>query len=261
MYGRVRLGGTIGFGLAAPIAGRLVQDHGLKLAFWGGAALLVLALIVSQKLVYSRSRVGPSPGKGGLRLLMNRRWAVFLTVAFAGGLSIAATNNFLFPYLKELGAKETTMGIGLALGTIGEVPVLFFGNQLLKRFKPYGLLMLAMAVSGVRLLLFAASGSPNLVLLLQLFNGVTFPAMWVAGVSYADENAPAGMGATAQGLFSATVFGFGMAMGGFLGGPLLAKLGGHGLYLVFGVIVLAILAIAWMAGRLLTEPQAVPIDA
>jgi PPP family 3-phenylpropionic acid transporter len=258
MYGRVRLGGTFGFGLAAPIAGRLVQNYGLKLAFWGGATLMFLAFVVSPKLVYRQSKAGAATGGSVLTLLKNRRWVFFLAVAFAGGLTLAVTNNYLFPYLKELGANETTMGLALAIGTIGEIPVLFFGNQLIQRLKPYGLLMLAMVVSGIRLLLLAASSTPNLVMLLQLFAGLTFPAMWVAGVSYADDNAPAGMGATAQGLFGAMVFGFGMAMGGFLGGLLLANLGGQGMYLVVGVIVLAIVALSWIGERLLAERPAAP---
>ncbi len=48
-YGRLRLGGTIGFGLAAPLVGRLVDGGGLKLAFYSYAALMLLALIVGQR--------------------------------------------------------------------------------------------------------------------------------------------------------------------------------------------------------------------
>jgi MFS transporter, PPP family, 3-phenylpropionic acid transporter len=33
MYGRIRLGGTIGWGLMAPAAGMLIQAYGIKLAF------------------------------------------------------------------------------------------------------------------------------------------------------------------------------------------------------------------------------------
>jgi len=255
MYGRVRLGGTIGFGLAASIAGVLVQDYGLKLAFWGSAVLLLLALIVSQKLVYSPLRARDSTGGGVRALLTNRRWRLFLTVAFAGGLAVAGTNIYLFPYLKELGANESTMGLSLTIGTLSEIPVFFFGHRLLQRLKPYGLLMLAMVITGVRLLFFAASGAPNLVLLVQLLNGPTFAAMWVAGVAYADENAPAGMGATAQGLFGATVFGFGAAVGGFVGGPLLESLGGRGLYLVFGIVVLVTVALVALVQRRLPAEQ------
>jgi len=255
MYGRIRLGGTIGFGLAASIAGVLVQNHGLKLAFWGCAALLLLAFIISQKLVYGQFKAD-DPARGSVRtLLTNPRWLLFLTVAFTAGSALAATNNYFFPYMKELGANESTMGLALTIGTIAEIPVLFFGDRLIKRFKAYGLLMLTMVVTGIRLLLFAASGTPGLVLFIQLLNGLTFPAMWVAGVSYADEHAPAGMRTTAQGLFGAMVLGFGTAVGGFIGGPLLESLGGRGLYLVFGVVVLAIMAIVTLIQRRLPPEQ------
>jgi PPP family 3-phenylpropionic acid transporter len=255
MYGRIRLGGTIGYGLAASIAGVIVQSHGLRWAFWGSAASLLLALIVSQQLLYGQLKPDAPAGGSVRTLLANPRWPLFLTVAFPGGLAVSATNNYFFPYMKELGASESTMGLALTIGTISEIPVLFFGDRLIKRFRSYGLLMLTMVATGIRFLLFGASGTPSLVLSIQLLNGLTFPAMWVAGVSYADENAPTGMNTTAQGLFSAMVFGFGTAVGGFVGGPLLEGMGGRGLYFVFGIAVLATVAIVTLIQRRLPAEQ------
>jgi PPP family 3-phenylpropionic acid transporter len=260
MYGRVRLGGTIVFGIAAPIAGLLVQRYGLRLAFWGCATLFLLGFVASQKLVHGQLEAD-RPARGHVRtLLTNPRWLLFLCVAFASGLTLAAINNYLFPYMKELGASESTMGLALTLGTLAEIPALFFGNRLIKRFKPYGLLMLSMLVSGLRMLLLAACSTPILVLLSQPLNGLSLPVVWVAGVSYTDENAPAGLRATAQGLFSAMVSGFGMAVGGFVGGPLLETLGGSGLYLVFGSTVLAIIATVALIYRRLPADQTVPVS-
>ncbi len=250
MYGRIRLGGTIGFGLTISISGVLVQNYGLRSAFWTCAVLMFLGLVVSQKLVYGQLKAG-GPMDGSIRtLLANPRWSLFLALAFAGGLAVASTNNYFFPYMKELGSNESTMGLALTIGTISEVPILFFGNRLLKRLKSSGLLVLALIITGIRLLLFAAVGTPGLVLLIQLLNGLAFPAMWIAGVSYADENAPPGMRTTAQGLFSAVAMGFGNAVGGFTGGLLLENIGGRGLYLFFGIIVLATVAVVTLIQNL-----------
>jgi PPP family 3-phenylpropionic acid transporter len=259
MYARIRLGGTIGYGLAAPVAGVLVQNYGLRSAFWASATLFLLGFVVSQKLVYAQLTVD-SPTRGRVRtLLTNPRWLLFLIMAFAGGAASAAFNNYFFPYMKELGANESTMGLALTVGTITEIPILFFGNRIIKRLKSYGLLILSMVVTALRLLLFGACGAPDLVLVIQILNGLTFSTMWVAGVSYADEHAPAGMSATAQGLFSAMVLGFGTAVGGFVGGPLLEGMGGRGLYLVFGVAVLAIVAIVMLIHtRLPAEQKRLP---
>ncbi len=263
MYGRIRLGGTIGFGLMAPIAGAVAQSYGLKFAFWGGAFFFFMALLASQKLTFAAAPGGGSApvGPGARRLLVSRRWVLFLTLAFAGGLSVAASNNYFFPYMKELGAQETTMGLALTIATISEVPIFYFGNRLILRFGAYGLLMLSLVISGLRLILLAFTSLPVLVLFIQLLGGMTFPATWLAGVSYADAYAPEGMRATAQGLFGAMVFGFGTAVGGFLGGPLLEEQGGRGLFLVFGIVVLVTTTIVALFSRqLLRRPRPTTIQ-
>jgi PPP family 3-phenylpropionic acid transporter len=249
MYGRIRLGGTIGYGMAALVAGVLVQSYGLRFAFWVCAILFLAMFVVGQKLVHGHVGADHPAGEGIRDLLRDPHWLLLLTVAFASGSALATFNSYLFPYLRGLGANESTMGLFLMVGTLSEIPILFFANRLIKRLRPYGLLMLSMVVTGLRMVLLAASETLGLVLFIQLLNGLTFPAMWVASVSYADEHAPPGMGATAQGLLGAAFAGFGMAVGGFIGGPLLESIGGHGLYLVFGAAVLVVTAVAALIER------------
>jgi PPP family 3-phenylpropionic acid transporter len=256
LYGRIRLGGSIGFALAAPLAGIFVQNTSLRAAFWLAGFMYLLCLLVSQNFDHGTSVEKPAAPRGAGTLLRDPRWIIFLGIAFAGGLAMTAANNYLFPLMKELGAKESIMGIALSIGTIFEFPILFFGNRLIRFFKPYGLFLVAMFFTGLRLVLFGLNTSPDLVLLIQLLNGLSFPAMWMAGVAYAHERAPAGFTTTAQGMFSAMVFGVGSAAGGFLGGPLLEILGGRGLFLAYGIIAFAVLGIGMLIGKLLPEKKA-----
>ena len=107
-------------------------------------------------------------------------------------------------------------------------------------------------------MLFAAVSVPSLVLFVQVFGGMIFPAMWAAGVSYADENAPAGLKSSAQGLFGAASFGVGAAFSGFVSGLLLESMGGRGMFLVLGIVILVGLAVAEGIRRLFPGKSDLP---
>jgi MFS family permease len=96
----------------------------------------------------------------------------------------------------------------------------------------------------------------TLAIVLHILGGAIFPAMWLSGVAYADEHAPAHLKSTAQGLFGAMSFGFGSAVGGFVGGLLLDSIGSRGMYTVYGIVILAGLVIIESVRKLL--PEAAP---
>jgi predicted MFS family arabinose efflux permease len=259
MYGRVRVGGTIGWGVAALVAGALIKAYGLNVAFWGSGLMMFLGLIVSQGLSFGgyHETQQPGPKSGGVReLLSNRHWILFLALAFLGGIGFSSAAAFFSPYLKELGGDELHVGIALLVGTFTELLVFVFGDRLLKRIKPYRLLIVGLVATGIRSLLFAVSGAPILAILVQGLNGFTFPVMWLGGVSYADENAPPGLKSTAQGLFAAMTYGFGAAVGGLMGGFLLESIGGRALFLVYGAVLLAGVALISFIENRLSGQQA-----
>ena len=258
MYGRIRLGGTIGWGLFAPVAGALVENYGLKIAFWAFSAIMFVNFFISQKLVHSSHEEAESQS-GGIRLfLTSRRWISFFFISFLGGIGSFSAAAYLFPYMAELGASESMMGLALTISTLSELPVFFLAHRLVKRFGSYGLLTLTLAMFGIRSLLYAAVSAPSMVLLVQVFGGMIFPAMWTAGVSYAHENAPAGLKSSAQGLFGAMSFGVGSAFSGFVSGLLLESIGGRGMFLALGVFILCGLALAEGIRRFFPEKDSLP---
>jgi predicted MFS family arabinose efflux permease len=82
-----------------------------------------------------------------------------------------------------------------------------------------------------------------------LLHGLTFSALWVAGVSYANEVAPKDLGATAQGLFTGMTMGLGSAGGALLGGLLYDSLGPTAMFRVAASCVLVGLLFFAVAGR------------
>jgi PPP family 3-phenylpropionic acid transporter len=262
LYGRIRLGGTIGFAVIATMAGALVESYGLKIAFWSAAGLFFIAFFVSQKLVHGEEESGIPAARGRASdLLKNPHFLLFLLIGFCGGISFATLNTYLFPYMKELDAGESMMGVALTIGTIAEIPVLFFFNHFIKRFKAYALIIFSLAMTGLRFLLLAVAPTPTFVLFVQLLNGFNYPLLTAAGVTYADEQAPIGFRATAQGLFNAALGGIGGAVGGFAGGVLFESLGAKEMYLVLFIFVALVLVVVSLVHRALpAEPESVPLS-
>ncbi len=56
-YGRIRLWGTIGYGVMAPFAGSLIGRLGLKWAFWGYAILMLGGLLVITRIPFRQSQL------------------------------------------------------------------------------------------------------------------------------------------------------------------------------------------------------------
>jgi len=251
-YGRIRLGGTLGWGMFAPIAAILVQNYGIKIAFVLFAVIMLVNFFVSQKFDFGKHEENQSSNGGIKKLLSDRKWIFFLVASLLGGIGAFSVPSYLYPYMAELGATKTQMGIAALIATLTELPIFFFGNRLVKRFGSQLLFIGALVLMGIRSLLLAAAYTPLMVYVVQALGGMAFPAMWLAGVSYAEENAPLGLKSTGQGLFGAMTFGFGAAVGGFIGGILLESIGGRSMFFVLGSVILVGLVLNEGGKKLIT---------
>jgi PPP family 3-phenylpropionic acid transporter len=224
-YGKVRLWGAVGWGVAAPVVGRLAERFGLDMSFYGYLFFMALALLVSLKLPIARASIGRKWGQGLRSIVQDGRWLQFLFVALMGGIALAVVQNYLFLYMDHLGARSSVMGLALSVATLGEVVVFWLSERMVRWLGRRGLLLLALAALAVRVMAYSLIRVPWLVLPVQLLHGLCFSAMWVASVGLANEIAPEGMGATAQGLLTSVFFGLGGAIGGLGGGIVYDRLG------------------------------------
>jgi len=237
-YGRVRVGGTLGWGLAAPLVGLVVARFGLRWNFSIYSVLLLIALIAVLNINFGERFIRASFFGGVRELLSDRKWIVFLVIVFIAGNGSAVITNYLFIYLQKIGTSPAWMGWALTIATIAEFPAMLVAHRMMKRIGPQGLLTIGLAATALRCGLYGIVSVPWLALAVQLLQFFTFPILLVAGVSYADENAPAGMGATAQSIFTSSFMGFGYVAGGFLGGVLIQFIGVQQMFFVFGLAIL-----------------------
>jgi MFS transporter, PPP family, 3-phenylpropionic acid transporter len=241
-YGRVRIWGGVGWALSAPFIGYLVEAYGSVWSFrvFGGAMLVAL-LVAAFMTVPAQSARGAVAA--GVRVLFtDPGWVVFLMVVFAGGVGLSAMHNFLFLYMNDLGAGGTRMGLALTIATTSELGFFFFSDRLLRKFGPRKLIVVAVIAGGVRLLGYSFTTVPWVVLVIQTLHGPAFGLLYIAGVSYAAAVAPAGMGATAQGLVTGANFGLGAFTGALTAGMMYQRYGPFVMYRFFGVFLLAVAA-------------------
>ncbi|MEM6430995.1 MAG: MFS transporter [Deinococcota bacterium] len=222
-YGRIRVWGAVGWGLSAPLVGILTERFDLIWAFYAYMLLMAACMFNSLRLQVEASE--KHKRDTNLRAFLTPTWRYCLTAAFCTGIGLTVSGNFVYLYLTELSATGLIVGLALTMATLSELPLTFYGRQLLARFQSQHLMLFALACVVLRLVLYSLFESPLLVLLVQLLHGFSFSIMWIAGVAYADEYAPAGKQATAQGLFSATMMGLGGAAGGLIAGYLYDLIG------------------------------------
>ncbi len=247
-YGQLRIWGAVGWGLSAWITGLLVERLGMQMIFAGYIFWMAICAWVAIHLPPPGEHIDSEPFWISLRRFSGSRpWIIFLAAVFLVGISTSTIQNFLSLLMKDLGAGESLFGLTLALSSLSELPVFFFSARWLRRFGPRNLVAFAMGVFALRALLLSTVRQPEWAMAIQLLHGLSFSALWAAGVNYAAQLAPPKLGATAQSVFSGVFMGLSSAAGAFGGGWLYGQSGPAVMYLVSGLLAAAGLGLFLLA--------------
>lgn len=256
-YGRVRLWGSVGWGLSSLFIGTLMDLSGLQIGFYAFMGIMLINLVVSSKLPMEiAGGTRPSYLSGLGVLVRNGRFLLLLLASLVFGVTLGVLMSYQFLYMEEMGASRSLMSWTLTANTISEIPFWFISAGLLRRFGSSKMIALALGVTAVRNLAMGAISDAWWVVPISLLHGPSFAVLWAAGVADADAAAPPGLGATAQGLFSGMMFGLGSALGGFLGGPAYEAIGFAAMYTLLGWLAFGMLVV-FVAARLLPRRRAV----
>jgi len=257
-FGSIRLWGSLGWAAAAPLAGWLMERHGLFVPFAGYAVMLflsigLLALVRGTERLPAASRSNDHmPTLQVLRALKRSRpmtgLALALIVIWLGN---AGRQQFESIYLAQLGAPTGLIGWANTAGALVEPPFMLLADRILRRYGAGRVLRFALFLQALAYLPVAFFPSVISIFVLRVLFSVAFSLNAVSYLNYLVENAPDGQGATVISLFEVTLRGGIGLLAAPLAGLFFDQFGAHGLYW----IGMAGSLLAWFILGLTARPQ------
>ncbi len=253
-YGRYRLGGSIGYILATSISGLAFERFGLSMMF-PAFGLASLAFIVTAFFLPSRAVHRQTPQLKSISTMIRQPvWLTLITTVFLLWLASSGSFGFLNITIKTMGGSDSLVGFVFTASALVEMPFMAFSGSLIRRFGASRLLWIATLGYVLRFFLYSQMGAPEWALGVSVISGPMYVLFWNSTINVANQLAPPGLAATAQGLVvSATSFA--SVIGTLLSGLLFDQLGSSGLFLVMsGFCMLGFLLYSFIQIRLMRKP-------
>ena len=253
-YGRVRIGGSVGWGLGVLVVSYLLSDWNFSTMFIVSQSLLLLFFFNS--FLVPRENVALSPSEIKLSYMwafLKRRGTIILLLAnVVWSLAESSITGYLFLHIKMLGGSSLMMGLSMAFAILSEMIGFLLVEKALKRLKLSTIVALAYILQFLRLCSLSLIKDPVVLVPFQFFGGASFALIWSASVAYIDRHADPEMQTTGQALKSG-VMSIGSSLSVLLGGVIYELYGSTVLFSgVAAVIFTALLLGAWIIHR---EPR------
>lgn len=236
-YGNVRLYGSLGFGLAVFIMGR-VSEYNQSVIFYAFLVALSIAAVLALKLPKDAPGKKPELLKGVKELLVYKKFIIFLAITFLiFGPNLA--NNFYFGlFVEDSGGTYTGIGLAFLFAVLSEIPFMKMASSWIHRFGLLHIAALAGIVSLVRWLLYFTEPSLTVIYASSVIQGFSLGLFIPAGIQYIRDITPVHITATAITLYSAIGNGLGNWFSTFFGGIIYEELSIYTVYLFFAVLAL-----------------------
>jgi PPP family 3-phenylpropionic acid transporter len=254
-YGWVRGGGSAAFIAGSIAAAQAIGAFGLTAIIGLQAALLALAAscvtLVPEPTARPRRPAAGTPASStrALSLFALRRFRRVVLIAALILGSHAMHDTFAVIRWSAAGISPATVSILWSEAVAAEVLVFFVvGPALVDRLGAAGALSLAAAAGILRWSVMALSVDIVPLALVQPLHGITFALLHLACMRQLAEIVPAGLSATAQGIYGPLGVGATTAVLMVASGPLYGRFGGSGFWLM-AVLCAAALPLAWTLRR------------
>lgn len=241
-YGRFRMGGSIGYILAASVSGFVYDRTGLGLIFPFYAVAMggftVMALLLPDIPVKIERRASAQIGA----MIRQPAYVIFAMCIFLVWIANYASIMYLGVSLLSMGASQSMIGLSSTSAALVEIPFMAFSGWLIRKIGLKPLILIAISLMVMRYLLLAWMPTPNLAFYVNILNGPAYGLFATCIVAYAKSLAPPTLNVTAQGLLNSTISLSGV-VSALVTGILFDQVGPQRIFLVMAGCCLAGLAL------------------
>jgi len=257
-FGLARAAGSASFVFANVCLGFLLQGIGTNSALFWMILTALMTCIGARFLLPSHIRLDlklglsstSAPGLQRLGTLLGRRGYIVLLVA-VGCLQAAHSYYYAFSTIiwEKQGFSPNVCGLLWATGVAGEFAFLSLGARLRRRLGPWTLLLIGAAAGILRWSLMASSPPLEALWALQLLHGLSFGAVYVAGLELVHLLVPPGFEGLGQTINSAYAGGALIGLGTIASGVIFEAAGQHGYVYMTGLSLAGTAAALWLFVR------------
>ena len=224
-FGKIRVWGSVSYGISALIVGLLAESFGFKVAYWIAAISMLVTIFFSWKLPANQPKQSNQFWNNLRFLFKEKNWVLFLFGVFLSGYSQSIITGYFPAFLKNLGTNSSLIGFAFIVSGASELPIMLLSPQILKKISIKKLFVISLLALIIRNLLIIILNSSVLVILTQILHGLTSSLFWISAILYVRVIAPAGLKTTALALLGAIYYGFAGLIGSFTGGQIFSRYG------------------------------------
>ena len=238
-YGNVRLFGSLGFGLAVFIMGKLSEGSlGPRVIFYAFLIALTIASILAWLAPRERQTAKVDLRKGVKKLFVYKKYILFLAITFMIFAPNLSNNTYFGLFVEDSGGTYTGIGIAFMLAVCMEIPFMRMSGRWIQRYGLLSVILFAGIASLGRWILYFFEPSMTIIYLSTVIQGFSLGLFIPAGLQYIKKIAPHNMEATAVTFYAAVGNGVGNWFCTFIGGYLYEYFNIFTVYLFFGVLSL-----------------------
>jgi predicted MFS family arabinose efflux permease len=243
-YSKVRLGGSVGWGIIVLITGWLLDNAAVSLTIIFNLHIILLILLFAFSWLLPEAERAPGVSaekvsfKDVWKMLRLPAFLPWMGIIFLWGVADSSIINFLFLHIKHLGGSSSLMGTAMSAAILGEIIGFTAAKRIQRKVGTRIMMVLSLAVLGFWFIIASLIKQPYLFLFFMVIAGAGFSLMHAGSVSYVNMRAPKQIGTTAQAVRSAIQMGLGSSIGALISGALYQAYGSVTLYRIMACIAL-----------------------